>query len=159
MHHLPVILIYIGLAGSGLIAGVFFAFSSFIMRALAAVPNSMAAMQSINLVVINPIFLGVFMGTAGIALASVIGSFFWWQKAGAAWLLAAGLLYFVGTFGATVIGNVPLNDSLAKVEATDPDTAVRWEDYVTRWTRWNHLRTVAATAAMVSYAVALRRWE
>ena len=56
----------LALLGSALIGGVFFAFSSFIMKALARVPSSegIAVMQSINVVVINPSFIGAFMGTA-----------------------------------------------------------------------------------------------
>ena len=53
---------------SALVGGIFFAFSSFVMKALAGVPSSkgMRAMQSINLVVINPSFLGVFFGKAAL---------------------------------------------------------------------------------------------
>lgn len=57
--------------GSGLIAGVFFAFSNFVMKALSRVPSAegLAAMQSINVMVLNPLFLGVFMGTAALCAA------------------------------------------------------------------------------------------
>ena len=50
--------------GSGLMAGVFFAFSSFVMTALArlAPAPGIAAMQSINVVVINPLFMAGFLG-------------------------------------------------------------------------------------------------
>jgi len=53
--------------GAGLIGGVFFGFSSFVMKALAQlpVPQGGAAMQRINVVLLNPLFLGVFVGTAG----------------------------------------------------------------------------------------------
>ena len=56
------------LLGSALVGGIFFAFSSFVIKALAGVPSSkgMRAMQSINLVVINPSFLGVFFGKAAL---------------------------------------------------------------------------------------------
>ncbi|HLL90834.1 MAG TPA: hypothetical protein VK324_16150 [Tepidisphaeraceae bacterium] len=52
--------------GSGLMAGVFFAFSAFVMRALGRLPagEAVAAMRAINVAVINPLFLGVFLGTA-----------------------------------------------------------------------------------------------
>ena len=56
--------------GCGLTAGVLFAFSSFIMNALARLPpaQGIAAMQSINITVINPAFFGVFFGTALLCL-------------------------------------------------------------------------------------------
>ena len=59
--------------GTAIVGGVFFAFSSFIMKALGRVsaPEGIAAMQSINVVVINPSFLGVFMGTALLSLGMV----------------------------------------------------------------------------------------
>jgi len=64
--------------GAGTVGGVFFAFSAFVMKALAQLPASrgVAAMQRINVVVLNPLFLGVFMGTALLATGCVITSFF-----------------------------------------------------------------------------------
>src|SRR5688500_15391947 len=130
--------------GSGLIAGVFFAFSTFVMKALARRPAAEAipAMQSINIVVINPMFLGVFLGTAVI---SRIGAFIRWQSS---YAVLGAICYVIGTFGVTIVCNVPLNNALAKVEPSAPDAAGRWSQYVRRWTMWNHVRTLAATAAM-----------
>jgi uncharacterized membrane protein len=66
------------------------------------------------------------------------------------------VLYLLGTFLVTVVGNVPLNDALAKVQVTDADAAQKWAGYVSRWTMWNHVRTLAALAAMICFIVALR---
>lgn len=60
-------------------------------------------------------------------------------------MLAGAALYLVGTFGVTAAGNVPLNDALAAREGAD--AVAFWPDYAARWTRWNHVRTVAAIAA------------
>jgi hypothetical protein len=59
-------LIITTLLGSALVGGVFFAFSTFIMKALARVPSAegIRAMQAINVVVINPAVMGVLIGTA-----------------------------------------------------------------------------------------------
>ena len=64
------VLIIVALLGSALIGGIFFAFSNFIMKALAKLPaaEGIAAMQSINVVVLNKWFLGVFTGTALVSL-------------------------------------------------------------------------------------------
>jgi uncharacterized membrane protein len=144
--------------GSGLIGGVFFAFSTFIMRALARqpAPAGLTAMQAVNVTVINPLFLGVFLGTAALSGFAIVGALLRWDRAGSAWMLAGALLYLVGTFGVTMFGNVPLNDALAKMTADDPDLAGKWNSYVTTWTMWNHVRTIAATAAMAAMIVALR---
>ena len=64
MSLLMTTLVIAALMGCSVIGGVFFAFSSFIMKSLARLPSSegIAAMQSINVVVLNRSFLGLFMG-------------------------------------------------------------------------------------------------
>ena len=154
-----VALTFIAILGSGLIAGAFFAFSTFIMKALGRLPagTGIAAMQSINVAVINPWFLGVFLGTAAACAVVMVGALMRWENPGAAYLLAGGALYIVGTFLVTMLYNVPLNNALARLAPADPDAAQRWDSYVRRWTAWNHVRTVAALAAAGSFALALRR--
>src|SRR5687767_10674164 len=145
--------------GCGLIAGVFFAFSAFVMKALARLPaaEGIAAMQSINVAVINPLFLGVFLGTAAACAAAAVGALLRWQKPGAGYVLAGAALYVVGTFLVTILFNVPLNNSLAAVTPSDPAAASQWAGYMSRWTAWNHVRTAAALLAAGSFVIALRR--
>lgn len=143
--------------GCGLMAGVFFAFSAFVMRALARLQptQGIAAMQSINIVVINPLFMVVFMGTAVACLFLAVFSLLRWHQPGAAYLLVGSLLYLVGTFLVTIAFNVPLNDALAKADAGSPESANLWASYVSHWTAWNHLRTAAALAAAAAFTIAL----
>jgi uncharacterized membrane protein len=135
--------------GSGLIAGAFFAFSTFVMKALARLqpPQGIAAMQSINVVVINPWFLGVFVGTAVACLVLAVSSLFVWHQPGAGYLLAGSLLYVAGTFLVTMVCNVPKNDVLAAVDPASAEGARLWTAYLSSWTAWNHVRTAAALAA------------
>ncbi len=143
--------------GCGLIAGVFFGFSSFIMTALGRVQPSqgIASMQSINIVVINPVFLGVFLGTAILCAVLVIFSLLNWSTPGSTWLLAGGLLYFFGTFVVTMAFNVPLNNALAVVDSASAEGARVWENYLSVWTIWNTVRTVGALAAMAAMIVGM----
>ncbi len=145
------------LLGSALIGGVFFAFSSFVMKALARVPSAegIAAMQSINVVVINPSFLGVFMGTAVLSLGIVALAVAYWSHPAAMFFLGGALFYLVGTFVVTMLGNVPLNEQLAAVSATDPGAREVWEHYLDRWTMWNHVRTAAPMVAALLYSLGL----
>jgi uncharacterized membrane protein len=144
--------------GCGLIAGVFFAFSTFVMTALARRPSAegIAAMQSINVVVLNPMFLGAFLGTAAVCGAAVVAGLLRWQDPGAPYWLAAGVLYLVGTFLVTIAFNVPRNNALAAVSPTAPEAADVWTRYVRGWTAWNHVRTAAALAAAAAFSIALR---
>jgi uncharacterized membrane protein len=143
--------------GCGLMAGVFFAFSAFVMSALARLQptQGISAMQSINIAVINPLFMVVFLGTAVACLFLAVSSLLRWHQPGAAFLLAGSLFYLVGTFLVTVVFNVPLNDALAKVDPGNPESANLWASYVNHWTAWNHIRTAAVLAAAASFTIAL----
>jgi uncharacterized membrane protein len=144
--------------GCGLIAGLFFAFSVSVMRALARLPaaQGMAAMQAINVVIINPIFLVVFLGTAAVCVFLIIAALLGWQQTlGTVYLLTGSVLYLVGSLLVTMVFNVPMNESLAAAAPTAPDSASLWAGYLTRWTAWNHIRTVAALVAAASLTLAL----
>jgi uncharacterized membrane protein len=143
--------------GCGLVAGVFFAFSTFVMSALARLQpaQGIAAMQSINITVINPWFMTAFLGTAAACLFLAVSALLKWNQPGAAYLLIGSLLYLVGTLGVTMVFNVPLNDALANVKPDSVDGANLWASYLTNWTFWNHIRTIAALAASALFTVAL----
>jgi uncharacterized membrane protein len=144
--------------GSGLIAGVFFAFSTFVMAALGKLPaaHGIAAMQSINIVVINRIFLSVFVGTAALCVAIAAMTVLRWSGQSAAYQLAGAVFYVVGTFLVTMRFNVPHNDALAATKPDSAEGAALWSRYLREWTLWNHVRTAAALAAMAMFILALR---
>lgn len=143
--------------GCGLVAGVFFAFSGFVMKALARLPPSqgIGAMQSINVAVINPLFLATFLGTCVACLLLAVSSLLRWHEPGAVFLLVGGLLYLVGTILVTGVFNVPRNDALAAVDPASAEGARLWAEYVASWTAWNHVRTAAALLAAASLTIAL----
>ena len=145
------------LLGSALVGGVFFAFSSFLMKALERVPpgEGIGAMQSINVVVLNASFLGAFIGTAVVSLGAGGLALAGWDRPSAPFFLGGALCYVVGTFLVTGLGNVPLNDRLAAVSASDPTALEVWQHYLSRWTMWNHVRTAAAMAAALLYTLGL----
>ena len=143
--------------GSGLVAGVFFAFSTFVMDALARLPaaEGIAAMQSINRAAITPLFMAVLLGTAVAALGLVAWSLATWGERRSAWVLAGGALYVAGAILPTLARNVPLNDALATVDPGGAEAARRWAAYVSDWTTSNHVRGIAALAAAALLTVAL----
>ena len=147
------------LLGSALVGGIFFAFSSFVMKALARVPSAegIGAMQSINVVVLTPGFLGAFFGTAVLSLGAAGLAVASWGRPSAPYFLGGAIFYLVGTLLVTVLGNVPLNDQLAAVSATDPGAGAVWESYLGPWMMWNHVRTAAAMAAALLFTLGLLR--
>ncbi|MGH7426971.1 MAG: DUF1772 domain-containing protein [Candidatus Methylomirabilaceae bacterium] len=143
--------------GCALVAGVFFAFSTFVMKALARLPpaQGIAAMQSINVTVINRSFMGALFGTGAACVVLAIAALRSGQGRGAAYVLAGSLLYIVGTILVTIVFNVPRNNALARVDPASADGARLWAGYVKSWTAWNHVRTAAALAAAAALTVAL----
>ena len=149
-----------GALGAATIGGVFFAFSTFVMRALAQLPaaHGIAAMQRINVVVLNPVFLGTFLGTALLQALSALLAIWAWVAIRSPLLIAAAVLYVVGSFGVTMACNVPRNERLRALAAESSAAQQDWPVYLREWTRWNHIRTVASVAAAACGTAALLAW-
>ncbi len=143
--------------GAGLTAGIFYAFSTFVMAALARLPppEGIAAMNAINVTVINPWFMAVFMGTPLLCVAAAILALLNWSAPGSATILVAALLYVAGSFLVTIIFNVPLNNALAAVSPASPEGAALWTRYLSDWTFWNHVRTAVPLLATLLFIVGL----
>jgi uncharacterized membrane protein len=86
----------------------------------------------------------------------VIASLLRWHDPRAFYWLAGGILYLAGTILVSAVFNVPRNDALAQVAPGSPEAAGLWATYLSIWTAWNHVRTVAALLAGVAFTVALR---
>jgi uncharacterized membrane protein len=156
MHMLNT-LVFVACIGAGTVGGVFFAFSTFIMKALAQLPpnQGISAMQRINVVVLNPLFLGLFFGTAALTAGCVVAAVLPWSQPRSSLLVACGLLYLVGCFLVTMAFNVPRNQRLASLNAESSEAAAYWLVYVREWSRWNHVRTAASAASAACAAMAL----
>ena len=97
-------------------------------------------MQAVNVVIIRALFLVVFLGTA---VATVVLA----VLAPDPLHLLAAACYLVGVIGVTAAANVPLNNALDRVAADSAEGERLWRHYLSRWTAWNHVRTVTSTAA------------
>lgn len=125
----------IAAAASGLMAGVFFSFSTAVMPGLADLPaaDARAAMRRMNVRIQNPVFLLLFSGNVVLCGIEVFQG-----------RIVGGLLYIVGSFVLTMFVNVPMNNRL---ERTDD---AYWPEYLQWWTIWNHVRVVACLASMIT---------
>ncbi|MET8353641.1 MULTISPECIES: anthrone oxygenase family protein [unclassified Micromonospora] len=143
------------LAVTGLIAGVYYAFSVSVMPGLNATDAGTAirAMTSINQKIQNPLFFVTFFGPILAATITGVLLLILGHRPAALLFFLAGAAYLVGAFIPTVTLNVPMNDALdATGVPTDPAEAARiWADYASRWTWWN---TVRAGASVVSLLLA-----
>ena len=155
-------LTFLAALGSGLIAGFFLAFSACVMAALGRISpaSGVSAMQSVNVAVLNPLFLGTFFGTAALSLVVAVAALMNWSEPGAFYLLAGSLLYLIGSILVTMICNVPLNNRLAAVKPESAEGKAVWTHYLSVWTAWNHVRTAASLAAAACFILAFaRRWS
>jgi uncharacterized membrane protein len=155
--HAVFVLIFAAAIGSGLVAGIFFAFSSFVMAALGRLPldHGIAAMNAINVTVINPMFFLAFFGTAALCVAASASVSLRWTASSGTLVVLASVIYLVGCIGVTMLRNVPLNNALAAVTLGTPEAAALWTRYLSEWTFWNTVRTVAPIVSAVLFTIAL----
>ncbi|ARP69699.1 DUF1772 domain-containing protein [Streptomyces pluripotens] len=151
------VLVVVGILGTGLIAGVFFGLSTFVMRGLATLPpaQGVAAMNAINLAAMRPAFMTVFMGAAVLSSLIAVVTFVVWPDEAKVELLLGSALYLFGVFGLTLVANAPRDDRLARLTVGAPEATVYWPVYVREWMFWNHVRTAASAASALVYLLAL----
>lgn len=143
------LLLLLAALGSLLIAGVFFGFSTAVMPAFRRVSPAagMQLMQAINKIILNPVFLGVFCGTALLAVAAAVLGWMQAPRESALLMTAGALAYVVGVFGVTTGRNVPMNEALDRLDADSSAGRDYWAVYLRDWTFWNTFRTLAGLAS------------
>lgn len=161
MQMLFVGLLWFSAIGCGVMAGVYFAFSAFVMTALGRIDQAggIAAMNAINTDILKSLFMPLFFCTSLASLMLAVLATIHWSHAGAGTTLAGGVLYVVGMFMVTIFFNVPLNDALAAADPSNSASNALWQRYLSEWTKWNHIRTVASAAASALFVVALTSWN
>lgn len=145
--------------GAGLMAGVFFTFSNFVMPALAklSAEQGTAAMQSINIEAINRWFMAALFGTAAACLVLACLSFRSLGDPRALLRVGGAVVYVVGVIVVTAAFNVPRNNALAALDPVATASAAVWSRYLGEWVFWNHVRTgtslFSAIALTLSYGM------
>jgi uncharacterized membrane protein len=152
--------------GASVSGGVFFAFSTFVMRALDRLPEreAISAMQAINKAAPSPLFMTALFGTAAVSVVVGVMAVGRLDEPSAVYVLVGTGLYLAGIV-LTAAYHVPRNDALSRVDLrrADPvrvelsrsDAHRIWRDYAVGWTRWNHVRTLTSIGAAVSFILAL----
>jgi uncharacterized membrane protein len=99
------VLTLVAALGCAMMAGVFFAFSAFVMKALARLPaeQGVAAMQAINVAAVTFAFMAALFGTAAACGALAVWALFAWDERFAPYLLVGSALYLIGTILLTIV--------------------------------------------------------
>lgn len=140
---------------TGLMAGLFFAWSFSVNNGLANVGDILfiKTFQSMNKSIQNPFFSITFLGAAfliswALYLNSDDTSSFTFLC-----LLAATVVYLIGSVGVTFLANLPLNESL---DAFDADTASSEDIIYQRRTfekKWNLLNTTRTISSLLAFVL------
>lgn len=139
---------------TALIAGLFYSYSCSVNPGLANLGDAeyMGAMQSINRAILNPLFFLSFMGTLVFLPMSTFMNFTAWDSPKFLFLLGATLVYGIGTFGVTILGNVPLNEALDAFNlknATATEITMARKNFELPWNNLHRIRTIASVISLI----------
>jgi uncharacterized membrane protein len=145
--------------GCGVLAGVFFAFSGFVMAGLNRLPasQSVTAMQSINRTALRPPLMIALVGVAALCAGLAVWALRSLGDRRAVLTLAGAVAYLIGAIGVTRAANVPLNDEIDRVDASSASAAGAWDHYYGTWMAWNHVRGLLCAVGAALLTVALAR--
>lgn len=140
---------------TGLVAGVFLTFSDFVMKSLRAAQPAAGteAMQIINRYVFRSLFMVLLVGLIPVSALMVVFAYVFLDGGLATCLITGGLLYFFGVFLVSMVGNVPMNQTLEALPQGGAAAQTYWPKYVKGWVLWNHIRWITALGASTCYAV------
>lgn len=143
--------------GSGMMAGLFVSFSSFMMKAFSSLENEegMRAMQAVNRFILRPSFLFVFLGTAVLSVAAALLAYL--SQGPWAYTISASATYVIACILSTIRFNIPLNDRLEKTDPLTVEGHEFWRQYVNQWTKWNHVRALACVVTAILLAISLTK--
>ncbi|GAB3947490.1 DUF1772 domain-containing protein [Spirosoma harenae] len=159
MTSLPTLLLICATVTTALIAGLFYGYSCSVNPGLGRLSDVayLSAMQSINKAILNPLFFVSFMGALVLLPMTTLQHYsqpitvrFWA-------LLAATLIYLLGVFGITAMGNIPLNNMLESFSiqtASAEEMANLRARFEMPWNNWHMIRTVASVIALVLMVMA-----
>jgi uncharacterized membrane protein len=139
---------------AALMSGLFFAYTASVSPGLGRLPDAgyLSAMQQINRAIQNPVFFVVFFGCLVLLPLSTFLQYGNPITARVWLLLAATVVYLVGVFGTTVLGNIPLNNMLDSFDipsATEQSLRAQRASFEQRWNLFNDVRTVASLVTVV----------
>jgi uncharacterized membrane protein len=149
------IILALAILFTGLMTGIFFTWSNAVKPGIGKLSDLeyLKALQSMNRVILNNTFKIIFVG-AIITTALLPAFYFNLYPNIVFWIFILILfIYWIGAFGVTVIGNIPLNELLDK---TSLDSISFEEGKVLRTSievKWNNLNLIRSISSGVSFVL------
>jgi uncharacterized membrane protein len=144
--------------GAGVAAGVYLAFSTFIMPGLrrTAPSQAISAFNGINKAApASPLLMLVLFGTGVACVLLLISGFLHRGEPAATWQLVGAALYLISVI-VTIAYHIPHNDQFMKVDPSAAGAGDTWSHFYSGWMAWNHVRTLTSVGGTVSLVLALR---
>lgn len=148
------IVLLLAALATALMAGLFYNWTSAITVGLHRLPDKeyIAAIQSINRAIQNPLF---FLSFFGAAILLPFCCYLHYQHPVTTKfyiLLTAAIFYLAGVMAVTILGNIPLNNMLDKFNlqnASLDDAAKIRLLFETRWNNFNTVRTICSVISLL----------
>ena len=151
------VLLFLSVLLSALITGLLYGYACSVNPGLSKLTDSeyLKAMQSINKEILNPYFFVSFAGTLFILPIAT-----WYSKSHASptsfyLLMAASVIYIAGVIGVTALGNIPLNNGLAKFNILTADTISLTQQRAAFESGWNKFHLVRTMFSILTTALAI----
>jgi uncharacterized membrane protein len=156
---LNIIILFLATFFTGLMAGLFFTWSFSVTRGLSRLSdtNYIEAFQSLNKAILNPAFAMVFWGSI---LSLILAAILHYQQppSGNFWyLLTATIVYLMGSIVVTFAGNIPLNNSLEKIQLNSSsleEIKIKRTSFEGKWNSLNMIRTISSSLAFILLIIA-----
>ena len=146
---IQILILASAILSTGLMAGIFFTWSNAVKPGIGKLSDIeyLRALQSMNRVILNNAFRIIFLG-AIIAVALVPIFYFNLYPRNIFWLFVFTLIiYWIGVFGVTVSGNIPLNEILDKTNLesiTSEEIKILRKSIEVKWNNFNLIRCISS---------------
>lgn len=151
---IQIISLFLATLSTGLMAGIFFTWTNAVTPGIGKLADIsyLNALQSMNRIILNPAFYLVFWGAVLlIPLAAALN--YITEPNTVFWLLvSASVIYWLGSFFVTFLGNIPLNNLLDKTnleEISLEDAKNLRKSIETKWNNFNLIRTITSTISFL----------
>lgn len=154
------IILVLAILSTGLMAGIFFTWTNAVAPGIGKLSDMgyLGALQSMNRVILNTSFRIVFIGAViTVALVpfcyyKIFPNYLFWT------LIAVFIIYWIGAFGVTFLGNIPLNRMLdnTNLETISVENAKSLRMAIeTKWNNLNLIRTISSGISFLVLVVSL----
>ncbi len=160
---LSLLLLLLAVLSTGFMAGIFFTWTNAVTPGIGKL-NSLEylkALQAMNRVILNPLFYIAFLAPIAMLLLSIAFNYVTAPPNIFRLILSAGILYFIGTFLVTILGNIPLNNILdqSHLEILSPDVLDELRIQIEQpWNQLNLYRTWSSFSSFILLLIATFLW-